>query len=230
MKTLKHFALTVTIFCLFQLTAWAQSLSGTWYSADNAPATLTQYGSSVTGSYRGGRYHESLTGTIEGTFDGRTLRCTYRNREGNVSGSGNCYFTLNGNQLVGRWEGGGRSGEWVLTRSGGQARCRGGAWGLGTPTPSSWRLGTPGAGVIIPWSAPFGANLGSAVIRFYRAGTDQYAGDVSLADNQEARANACGTSFSIYMQSAGDYDAWLYENRASGTRPVAGPVRFAVTK
>jgi hypothetical protein len=119
MKTLKHFALTITIFCLFQLTAQAQSLSGTWYSSDNAPVTLTQNGSSVTGSYRGGRNHESLTGTIEGTFDGRTLRCTYRNREGNVSGSGNCYFTLNGNQLVGRWEGGGRSGEWVLTRSGG---------------------------------------------------------------------------------------------------------------
>lgn len=94
-------------------------LSGTWYDSNGLPVVLTRNGNRVTGTYRGGRGHETLTGTIQGTFDGKTLRGTFQNREGNVSGGGNCYFSLTGNRLVGRWEGGGNSGDWVLSCNGG---------------------------------------------------------------------------------------------------------------
>jgi len=99
-------------------------------------------------------------------------------------------------------------------------QCRGGSYWLGTPTPSSWVFGTPGAGVRIPWSTPFGVT-GAKIFIFY-AGTNNRFTDSALPEN----ANACGLSYSFYPNAAGYFDAYLYQ----GTTPVAGPVRFVVTQ
>jgi hypothetical protein len=99
-------------------------------------------------------------------------------------------------------------------------QCRGGSYWLGTPTPNSWRLGTPGAGVQIPWSTPLGVT-GAKILIFY-AGTNNQLTDSALPEN----ANACGLSYSFYPNAAGYFDAYLFQ----GTTPVAGPVRFVVTQ
>jgi hypothetical protein len=99
-------------------------------------------------------------------------------------------------------------------------QCRGGSYWLGTPTPNSWRLGTPGAGVQIPWSTPLGVT-GAKILIFY-AGTNNQLTDSALPEN----ANACGLSYSFYPNTAGYFDAYLFQ----GTTPVAGPVRFVVTQ
>jgi len=112
----------------------------------------------------------------------------------------------------------------------GHGTCRGGAYSLGTPTPDTWRLGTPGVGVVIPWSTPFGVNIAAHSIQVFRAGTSERIGDYNhLPDSQETRTNACGNSYSFYMPFAGAFDAYLYDNDQS-TSPVAGPVRFTVTQ
>lgn len=98
-------------------------------------------------------------------------------------------------------------------------QCRGGSYWLGTPTPESWKLGTPGAGVRVPWSTPIGAT--GDTIRLYRAGTDQLETWGSLPEN----SNACGLSWSLYPSAAGYYDAYLYQGNKT---PVAGPVRITV--
>ena len=99
-------------------------------------------------------------------------------------------------------------------------QCRGGSYWLGTPTPNSWRLGTPGAGVQIPWSTPLGVT--GAKIFIFHAGTNNRLTDSALPEN----ANACGLSWSIYPNAAGYFDAYMFQ----GTTPVAGPVRFVVTQ
>jgi hypothetical protein len=97
----------------------AVSLTGAWWPADGPPIRFVQQGNRVTGTYRGGRGHESLTGTISGTFDGKTFDGTFENHEGSVSGRGTVTLTLNGDRLEGVWTATsmpGVSGEWILRR------------------------------------------------------------------------------------------------------------------
>lgn len=95
--------------------------------------------------------------------------------------------------------------------------CSGGSYWLGTPTPDSWRAGTPGDGVRVPWSTPIGVYKAS--LRIFSGGRD-VTGALALPEN----ANACGLSWPLYMP-AGYYDVYLYD--PSGQH-VAGPVRFTV--
>lgn len=118
MKPLKSFMLTLMVCFLFQTAIQAQNLNGEWLNGDQT-VTLHQNGNQIWFDYRGGRGHESLVGRVVGNFDGRMIRGTFTNREGNISGSGNVSFNLNGDRLVGRWEANGRSGDWTLVRRGG---------------------------------------------------------------------------------------------------------------
>jgi hypothetical protein len=97
----------------------AVSLTGTWWPSDGPPIRFVQQGNRVTGTYRGGRGHESMTGTISGTFDGKSFDGTFENHEGSVSGRGTVTLTLNGDRLEGVWVATstpGVSGEWILRR------------------------------------------------------------------------------------------------------------------
>jgi hypothetical protein len=82
--------------------------------------------------------------------------------------------------------------------------------------------------VRIPWSTPLGVR--GAKIFVFDAGTSNMRADSALPEN----ANACGLSYNFYMNSAGYYDAYLYESNAyegnrPTARPIAGPVKFVVT-
>jgi len=97
----------------------AVSLTGTWLTSDDLPIQLIQQGDRVTGIYRGGRGHESMTGSISGTFDGKSFNGTYENREGTVSGRGTLTLTLKGARLDGVWASTttpGQSGVWLMHR------------------------------------------------------------------------------------------------------------------
>jgi TonB family protein len=95
------------------------SLTGTWWPADGPPIRFVQQGNRATGTYRGGRGHEDMTGTISGTFDGKTFDGTFENHEGSISGHGTVTLTLSGERLEGVWASTstpGQSGEWILRR------------------------------------------------------------------------------------------------------------------
>ncbi|HZT58558.1 MAG TPA: TonB family protein, partial [Pyrinomonadaceae bacterium] len=97
----------------------AVSLTGAWWPSEGPPIRFVQQGDRVTGTYRGGRGHENMTGTISGTFDGKTFDGTFENHEGSVSGRGTVTLTLNGDRLEGVWAATstpGVSGEWILSR------------------------------------------------------------------------------------------------------------------
>jgi hypothetical protein len=117
MKTLRYFTLSLSICFLLPLAVRAQNLNGEWLNGDQT-VTIHQNGGQVWFDYRGGQGHENLVGRVTGNFDGRTIRGAFTNREGSVSGSGNVYFNLTGDRLVGRWEAGGHSGDWTLVRRG----------------------------------------------------------------------------------------------------------------
>ena len=100
-------------------------LSGVWVSEwvnekDGIESELHQSGNQVNFEYRGSAAsgHGGLTGKVSGTFDGKVLRGTYENHEGNFTGHGKVTFTLNGNRLEGRWESedGKQSDDWILIR------------------------------------------------------------------------------------------------------------------
>ena len=96
-------------------------LSGVWVNEkDRIESELHHFGNQVNFEYRGSAAsgHGSLTGKVIGTFDGKVLRGTVENHEGNVTGHGTVIFTLNGNRLEGRSESedGKMSGDWILIR------------------------------------------------------------------------------------------------------------------
>ena len=101
--------------------------------------------------------------------------------------------------------------------------CAAGSFSLGTPTPDIWTLNTPGAGVRVAWSAPQGFR--GTFLRVFRAGTAQELTSGYLPESP----GYCGLSYSIYPNSVGDFEIWMYRS-AQETVAVAGPARFRVVK
>ena len=78
-------------------------LTGSWLTQDGSTVQLTQSGNQVGWDYHGPAGHESLVGTIAGTFDGKFFVGTFHYKEGGAVGNGTITLTIDGNRLVGGW-------------------------------------------------------------------------------------------------------------------------------
>ncbi len=97
--------------------ARAAGLSGDWVNQLGAITRLVQQGAAISGAYSDSS-QPSLSGALEGTFDGKSLRATLTWKSGADSSHGTLLLTLTADgRLDGTWtDANGVSGPWTMAR------------------------------------------------------------------------------------------------------------------
>jgi len=92
-----------------------KSITGDWVNQFGAISRIVQQGNAITGTYSDPK-QPSLSGTLQGTFDGTTLRATLRWKNGPDSSLGSLLLTLTRQgKLEGTWtDAAGVSGPWSM--------------------------------------------------------------------------------------------------------------------
>jgi hypothetical protein len=90
-------------------------VAGDWVNQFGAVSRIVQKGTSVTGTYSDPK-QPSLTGTLQGTFDGKTLRATLNWKNGDDSSYGSLMLTLTpAGGFEGTWtDAKGVAGPWTM--------------------------------------------------------------------------------------------------------------------
>jgi hypothetical protein len=98
-------------------------VTGDWVNQFGAISRIAQQGNAINGTYFDPK-QPSLSGTLQGTFDGETLRATLKWKSGADNSSGSLQLTLTPQgRLEGTWtDAAGVSGPWSMGRSGDTAR------------------------------------------------------------------------------------------------------------
>jgi|SRR5579862_2517324 hypothetical protein len=101
----------------------AKPVTGDWVNQFGAISRIAQQGNAISGTYFDPK-QPSLSGTLQGTFDGETLRATLKWKSGADNSSGSLQLTLTPQgRLEGTWtDAAGVSGPWSMGRSGDTAR------------------------------------------------------------------------------------------------------------
>jgi hypothetical protein len=101
----------------------ARGLTGDWVNQFGAISRIVQKGDTITGTYSDAKQPE-LSGTFQGTFDGKTLQATLKWKAGADSSSGSLLLTLTPQgRLEGTWtDAKGVSGPWNMGPAGSGAR------------------------------------------------------------------------------------------------------------
>jgi hypothetical protein len=100
-----------------------KSITGDWANQFGAISRIVQQGNAISGTYSDAK-QPSLSGTLQGTFDGETLRATLRWKSGPENSYGSLLLTLTPQgRLEGTWtDAEGRSGSWSMGPAGDGAR------------------------------------------------------------------------------------------------------------
>jgi hypothetical protein len=98
-------------------------VTGDWVNQFGAISRIVQQGNAISGTYSDAK-QPSLSGTLQGTFDGKTLRATLKWKSGPENSSGSLLLTLTPQgRLEGTWtDAAGVSGPWSMGVVGDGAR------------------------------------------------------------------------------------------------------------
>jgi hypothetical protein len=98
-------------------TAAIKLISGDWVNQFGAISRMVQQGNAISGTYSDAK-QPSLSGTLQGTFDGKTLRATLKWKSGPDSSNGSLLLTLTPQgSLEGTWtDAAGVSGPWSMSK------------------------------------------------------------------------------------------------------------------
>jgi hypothetical protein len=98
-------------------------VTGDWVNQFGAISRIVQQNNTISGTYSDAK-QPSLSGTLQGTFDGETLRATLKWKNGAENSSGSLLLTLTSQgRLEGTWtDAAGVSGPWSMEPAGGGRR------------------------------------------------------------------------------------------------------------